>query len=125
VAGDSVADATGALAAKGLLAASGAQSYSNTVPEGNVISAAIPDGVVREGATITFTTSRGPEPVKIPDVVGKPWSEAKQILEDASLNLDYNIFADAAPGLFTVTKVTPGPGESVPRGSTVKINFSA
>ncbi|KFF60326.1 serine/threonine protein kinase [Cryobacterium sp. MLB-32] len=125
VAGKTVAEATRTLAAQGLVAASGQQTYSDSVPEGNVVSAAVPDAPVRTGATITLTISRGPEPVQIPDVVGKPWSEAKQILEDASLKLDYNIFADAAPGLFTVTKVTPGAGQSVPRGSSVKINFSA
>nr|WP_221244085.1 Stk1 family PASTA domain-containing Ser/Thr kinase [Cryobacterium roopkundense] len=125
VSGETVADATQTLEAAGLIAAPGEQTYSDTVPEGRVVSSTAPDGPVRSGATITLTISRGPEPVQIPDVVGKPWSEAKQILEDASLRLDYNIFADAAPGLFTVTKVTPGAGESVPRGSSVKINFSA
>jgi len=123
VAGDSVAAATAALEAEGLVAATGGRNYSETIPEGNVISAAAPEGVVRTGATITLTTSRGPEPVKVPDVVGKPWSEAKQILEDAGLVLKYNFYVDAAPGLFTVTKVSPGSGESVPRGSTVTINF--
>jgi len=125
VAGKSVADATAILTNKGLLVTSGEQSYSDTVAEGSVIRATPPDGPVRAKDTLTLTISRGPEPVQVPDVVGKPWSEAKKILEDASLKLDYNIFADAAPALFTVTKVTPDAGTSVPKGSSVKVNFSS
>ncbi|MCY7404441.1 MAG: Stk1 family PASTA domain-containing Ser/Thr kinase [Cryobacterium sp.] len=123
--GKSVAEATDILAGKNLLVVSGEQTYSDTVSEGNVITARVPDGTIRGGATLTLVISRGPEPVIVPDVIGKSWGDAKAILEAADLKLEYNIFADAAPGLFTVTKVTPGPGQSVPRGSTVKINFSA
>ncbi|TDW31478.1 Stk1 family PASTA domain-containing Ser/Thr kinase [Cryobacterium psychrophilum] len=125
VVGSSVAAATQALADKELLAISGEQTYSDSIAEGKVVSTTGPEAPVRAGATIILTVSRGPEPVQVPDVVGKPWSEAKQILSDAGLKLDYNIFADAAPGLFTVTKVTPGSGTSVPRNSNVKVNFSA
>jgi len=125
VVGSSVEAATETLADKALVAVSGEERYSDSIAEGKVVSAAVPEAPVREGATITLTVSRGPEPVQVPDVVGKPWSEAKQVLTGAGLELDYNPFADAAPGLFTVTKVTPGAGTSVPRGSRVKVNFSA
>lgn len=126
VAGKSVEDASAVLTEAGLVPLRGEETYSEDVPEGAVISAApVAEGPVRVSSEISLTISRGPEPVEVPDVIGKPWAEAKGILENAGLKLDYNLFADAAPGLFSVTKVNPGAGASVPRGSTVKINFSA
>jgi beta-lactam-binding protein with PASTA domain len=126
VSGKTVDEATTILGDKHLVVQSGESSYNDTVPEGDVIAAsAAKDGPVREGDTMVLSISRGPEPVQVPDVIGKAWSEAKKILEAANLKLDYNLFADAAPGLFTVTKVTPGVGTSVPKNSTVKIGFSA
>lgn len=125
VTGKSVDDATAILGEKNLKAESGDQQYSDTVPEGRVISAApTGDGPVREGTTFSLTVSKGPEPVEVPNVIGKSWADAKSILENAGLKLDYNAFADTFPALVTVTSVTPGAGESVPRGSTVKVTFS-
>ena len=43
----------------------------------------------------------------------------------AGFELDYNIFADAAPNLFTVSDLTPDGGTQAPKGSTVKVNFSS
>lgn len=125
VSGQSVEDATATLGDKNLKAEAGEEQYSDSVPKGLVISAApTTDGPVREGTTFSLTVSRGPEPVEVPDVIGKTWADAKSILENAGLKLDYNAFADTFPALVTVTTVTPGVGESVPRGSTVKVTFS-
>ncbi|WP_441789319.1 Stk1 family PASTA domain-containing Ser/Thr kinase [Leifsonia sp. YAF41] len=125
VSGQSVEDATATLGDKNLKAEAGEEQYSESVQKGLVISAApTTDGPVREGTTFSLTVSRGPEPVEVPDVIGKTWADAKSILENAGLKLDYNAFADTFPALVTVTTVTPGVGESVPRGSTVKVTFS-
>ncbi|WP_425562233.1 Stk1 family PASTA domain-containing Ser/Thr kinase [Leifsonia kafniensis] len=125
VAGKSVDDAQAILGEAQLTGESGEEQYSDTVPVGRVISAApVKEGPVRQGDTFSLTVSRGPEPVEVPDVVGKTWADAKSILENAGLRLDYNAFADTFPALVTVTTVTPGVGESVPRGSTVKVTFS-
>lgn len=101
--------------------------YSDTVPQGAVIRVASADGVspIRVGDTVDLITSKGPEPVLIPDVVGQTWADAKQQLLDAGFELDYNIFADAAPGLFTVSDLTPDGGTTAPKGSVVKVNFSS
>jgi beta-lactam-binding protein with PASTA domain/tRNA A-37 threonylcarbamoyl transferase component Bud32 len=125
VSGKSVDDAKAILADKGLTGESGDQEYSDSVAEGLVISAApTTDGPVRQGETFSLTVSRGPEPVEVPNVIGKTWADAKSILSNAGLKLDYNAFADTFPALVTVTTVTPGVGESVPRNSTVKVTFS-
>ncbi|MFT2816582.1 Stk1 family PASTA domain-containing Ser/Thr kinase [Leifsonia sp. A12D58] len=124
VTGMSLSSAKSTLEDAGLVGVEGENTYSDDVPEGNVIAVTpTSDGPIRKGSTLSLTISRGPEPVLIPDVVGKAWSEAKPILEDAGLKLDYNLFADAAPGLFSVTTVTPSSGTTVPKGSTVKVNF--
>ncbi len=125
VTGESVDDATAILGDKGLKAETGNEEYNEKMPAGQVISAApTTEGPVREGTTFSLTVSKGPAPVKVPDVIGKTWADAKSILENAGLKLDYNAFADTFPALVTVTTVTPGVGETVPRGTTVKVTFS-
>lgn len=128
LAGRSVEEATNALKAVGLeLGAIREEEHSDTIPQGAVIRAQLGDGSqpVRVGDTVDLITSMGVEFVTIPDVVGQTWADAKQQLVDAGFELDYNIFADAAPGLFTVSALTPNGGEQAPKGSTVKVNFSS
>ena len=128
VAGMSVEDATNKLNQVGLAAgAINAADFSDTVPEGAVVRIQPRDDktVVRDGDTVDLITSKGIEQVAVPDVVGMSWYEAKPILEAAGFDLDYNIFADSAPSLFTVSKIKPDAGTLVDKGSTVKINFSS
>ena len=119
--GETVDDATQILGDLGLLVRSGEQSYNDVVPEGNVIRAIVPEGVLRPGATLTLTISRGPEPVEIPNVVGLGWSEGKQMLTDLGFELEYNPGADAIAALLTVASTDPAAGTSAPRGSTITL----
>jgi serine/threonine protein kinase/beta-lactam-binding protein with PASTA domain len=123
VAGESVEGATAALQAVGLAAASGDEVYSDTVAEGHVIQGVATTDPVRPGDTISLTISRGPEPVAVPDVVGKKWIDAKPLLEAAGFSLDYNFAADLAPALVTVSAITPNGGTTAPKGSSIKISF--
>lgn len=125
VSGDSVSDAQQALTAVGLLYTAGPQSYSDTIDKGAVISV-LPqtDGPVKPGDTLLIETSKGPAPVPVPDVVGKPWDVAKQTLKDAGFDLKYSAIADVAPAAFVVSKVSPAAGTEVPKGSTLTINFA-
>ncbi|MEP6479714.1 MAG: PASTA domain-containing protein, partial [Rhodoglobus sp.] len=128
IAGMSVADATKAITdAKLEAGAVNEAEFSDTVPQGSALHVQ-PQGdatVVRVGDTVDIVTSKGVEQIPVPDVVGMSWADAKQPLLDAGFKLDYNIFADAAPNLFFVTKTTPGAGENAPKGSTIKVNFSS
>ncbi|MEQ1736100.1 MAG: PASTA domain-containing protein, partial [Rhodoglobus sp.] len=101
--------------------------YSDTVAQGHVIRAQAVEGatVVRTGDAVDVITSKGVELILVPDVIGLSWSEAKPLLEAAGFRLDYNLFADAAPGLFTVTNLDPDENTHQPKGSTVRINFSS
>jgi beta-lactam-binding protein with PASTA domain/tRNA A-37 threonylcarbamoyl transferase component Bud32 len=128
VAGRSVAEASTAIEAAGLkVGAIREEEFSDAVPQGAVIRAQLGDGSqpVRVGDTVDLITSKGVELITIPDVVGQTWADAKQQLVDAGFELDYNIFADAAPNLFTVSDLTPDGGTQAPKGSTVKVNFSS
>lgn len=124
VAGKSVEDATAALAKVGLLTSAGPQSYSDTVPEGKVISAQPQHEPVRPNDTLLLETSKGPEPVTVPDVVNKNWADAKKALTDAGFQLKYSAIADVAPSAFVVSKISPGAGTQQPKGSTITVNFA-
>ncbi|MGO4534071.1 Stk1 family PASTA domain-containing Ser/Thr kinase [Leifsonia sp. 2MCAF36] len=124
VAGKSVADASAALTKVGLLTSAGPQSYSDTVAQGDVIAAHPQHDPVRPGDTLLLETSKGPEPVSVPDVVGKNWADAKKALTDAGFTLKYSAIADVAPTAFVVSKITPGAGTQQPKGSSISINFA-
>lgn len=124
VAGKSVADASAILSKAKLLTSAGPESYSDTVAEGDVISAQPQHEPVRPGDTLLLETSKGPEPVTIPDVVGKSWADAKKALSDAGFKLKYSAIADVAPGSFVVSKVSPAGGTQAPKGSTITVNFA-
>ncbi|MDP3208684.1 MAG: PASTA domain-containing protein, partial [Rhodoglobus sp.] len=101
--------------------------YSDSVPQGLAIRAQAVEGatVVRTGDVVDLITSRGVELILVPDVIGLSWTDAKPQLEAAGFRLDYNLFADAAPGLFTVSNLDPDENTQQPKGSTIKINFSS
>ncbi|SMQ67418.1 serine/threonine protein kinase [Agreia sp. VKM Ac-1783] len=119
-----VDEATATLQAVGLSAAAGEQVYSDSIEEGKVIQAIAPADTVRPGDTMSLQISRGPEPVAVPDVVGKSWDKAKATLESLGFNLDYSFVADLRPEAFTVSAINPGVGTSVPRGTKVTVNFA-
>jgi len=119
-----VDEATATLQAVGLSAAAGEQVYSDSIEEGKVIQAIAPADTVRPGDTMSLQISRGPEPVTVPDVVGKPWIDAKSILVAAGFDLSYPAGADIVPALVTVTATNPAAGTSVPRGSKLTVSVS-
>jgi serine/threonine protein kinase/beta-lactam-binding protein with PASTA domain len=122
VAGESLDDAIDILAGQGLEGQSGEERYSETVPEGDVISAAPgADGPIRVGSPITLTVSRGPEPVVVPNVVGVGWSEAKETLDNLGFKMSYNPGADAIAALLSVESMDPAAGTSLPKGSTITL----
>jgi serine/threonine-protein kinase len=131
VAGKSIADAQAALSAVGLKTTAGSSSYSDTVPEGDVIDTAAQkgDGPVRPGDTILLNSSKGPAPVPVPNVVGQTWDKAKPALTAAGFQLSYPktvgiIPVDTFPAAFTVSAISPSAGTSAPKGSTITVSLS-
>ena len=122
VSGESVEDATSILEEKGLVAEAGDEVYSDSLPEGVVVSAnPVSDGPVRAGDTYSLTTSLGPKPVVVPDIIGLPWNEGKQVLTDLGFKLSYNLGADAIAPLLSVASTDPAAGTAAPKNSTITV----
>jgi serine/threonine-protein kinase len=127
--GMSFDDAKLALEAAGLDVASGPQEdYNDTIPVGQVIGL-VETGVIQPGDDVTVDVSKGPPPVQIPDIVNKTWAEARDMLAAAGLNYEFRNnrsrdIANTFPNSSTVTAVEPGVGETVLKGSTVKVGLA-
>jgi eukaryotic-like serine/threonine-protein kinase len=104
---------------------SGDGAFSDTVPEGSIISMDIPSGqVVKPGDTINLTVSRGPELIPVPDVLGRIVAEARKTLEEEGFVVvvrpqEQGVSPEEA--LSIVTLQEPGAGQQVPPGSTVTL----
>jgi len=68
--------------------------------------------------TIALTVSKGPERVKVPDVVGMRKDEATKKLEDAGFKVDA-----FGPGNFKVRHQSPSEGTKVKPGRKINITF--
>jgi serine/threonine-protein kinase len=116
--GSTEAAAIDALEALGLSAAI-VRSFSDTVPEGQVISVLPASGAtVERGTAINVEVSRGPELVPVPDVSGaSSTTEAISILRSAGLR-EGNV---SGPAAGTPQGTSPGAGELVAPGSRIDI----
>lgn len=125
VVGSTYDDAAAALAAVGLVAVRGEEVYDDALATGLVTSATgDDDGAVHRNDSIRLTISKGPQPVPVPNVVGRFWGEAKPMLEAAGFtNLDYNTAADSAPWFVQVKSTRPEGGSLQPKGTTIVIAF--
>lgn len=127
VTGQSFEDAVRILKDKRLVAVEGKQTFSDTVPKGKVIGieasidAAGNPVPIRPNDTVNLTISKGKEQVQVPDVTNQTWDKAKPILIGAGFAVKAGQLAETAPGMCVVTKTDPAPGETVDKGSTVKV----
>ena len=104
------------------LVASPTDAYSDTVPEGQVISQQTREGsTVYRGDSVSYTVSKGPEMVTVPDVVGLQRQEAHDKLEGAGFTVQEDLILG---GFFnTVRSSDPAGGSKVKKGSTVTISI--
>ena len=87
LAGKNYNDAAQALASVGLAAAKN-EEYSSTVAAGVVIRSDAAAGTeLQLGATVTLTVSKGPQPIKVTNVVGKTYEQAVQELTSLGLTV--------------------------------------
>jgi serine/threonine-protein kinase len=99
--------------------------WSDDVAKGKVIGfKQLPEGtVVTKGTELQLIVSDGIEQVKVPDVVGKSWYEAKKTLLEAGFTLDYDARADLLPSAVEVRRTDPEAGTTVDKGSRIHIEF--
>jgi len=82
-----------------------------------------PGTKVDKGGTVTIWVSTGPPKVTVPAVKGEPWAKAQADLVNAGLQpVKYIVPGKTAD---VVTATDPAAGESVPKGSKVRVNVSS
>jgi serine/threonine-protein kinase len=93
-------------------------AFSDTVPEGQVISTTPGAGssVGRDG-TVTLVVSAGPDMVTVPDLLGSNVAGATRSLAESGLKVA-NVFGFANGRVFFTS---PSPGSRVHRGSSVNL----
>jgi len=102
------------------------QQYSASAPKGSLVSLSPNSGTtVPVGSTVQITTSRGPEPISIPDVSGRDRAEATQLLKGAKLkpgSVTTRFSPDVDGG--DVIGTEPAAGTMAEPGSTVTLVVS-
>jgi hypothetical protein len=110
-----------------------ADAYSNTVPEGCVISQTPEGGTWVQGCfwgwrfTVYLTYSLGPEfsgMVEVPDVVGMSGDDAANAIPDALNVVFTEAYSDTVPEGHVISQ-TPSGGTWVDEGSTVTLTLSS
>ncbi len=123
VTGKSIDDARNALRDAGL-SWDTTNSYSDNVPQNNIISQSIPkDTKVAKGTKVTLEVSLGTKPkeqVQVPDISTYSLDEAERALDSAGLTYRYTGEADG-----TVVSQDPPAGSMVDPGTTVTFMLQA
>jgi serine/threonine-protein kinase len=111
------------LQGQGLQVDASQQEYSDTVPEGFVITQTPIDKVMHRGETVSLTVSRGPELVQVPgDLRGMGIDAARSALENLGFHVRIEK-TDYYVGLGYVVGSDPDPGTMAPHGSTVVLKI--
>ena len=98
--------------------------YDMRVPEGHVWAVQPAAGAtLQQGTQVTIVPSKGPPPVAVPSVEGKPVKKAKRALSEAGLRVEVDRRFDSRVPLDRVISQEPGSGR-IPKGSSVTIVVS-
>ena len=104
----------------GLVATVASSQFSESVPSGNVIAAEPATDPVRPGDTINLTVSKGPDLVKVPNVVGMTVKDAIATLEAAGFTVEHKINPNLV-GLAIVVSTNPSAGSDAKRGAKIEL----
>lgn len=103
------------------------EEYNENVEEGKIISqdpAYQENYTIKEHSEISVVVSKGTETVEVPDVVGKTREEAEKLLKDAGLVAEITEENDEKVEAGIVLSQDIEDGETVNKGSTVKLVVS-
>jgi serine/threonine-protein kinase len=78
-----------------------------------------------KGATVTITVSSGPGTAQIPDLTGKPRSEATETLDELGFEVEEDAQSSSTITENRVIETRPAAGQTVDRGTTVTIVLSS
>lgn len=119
-------EAQDALTATNLAFGTSTGEWSDTVPEGRVISSDPKAGTsLRPDTAVDLVVSKGPKPVDLKDWVGKPVAEAMAWLQDKGLTgkIDHEEYSDDIPDNGVIS-MDPPAGTTVHRGDEVSFVVS-
>jgi serine/threonine-protein kinase len=102
------------------------QQQSDAAQAGKVIDTTPKQGAsVKKGSTVTLAVGAGPGQIAVPNLVGKPLTEAQNILTQANLQMSTTTQnSDTIPANQVISQ-DPPPGGQVAKGSTVNLVVSA
>jgi serine/threonine-protein kinase len=100
------------------------EQYSDTAPPGAILGST-PSGTAPYGSTVVISTSKGHQPVAIPSVAGKTYSDAAAALQSAGFVATQSQAYSATVPAGSVISTTPDPSAGPQAfGSTVTVNVS-
>jgi len=101
------------------------RAYDDNVADGLVIDQSpAPGQRIEQGETVTITVSKGPTPVRIPELRGRPAGDARDTLETLGFKVKKTEQFSAEIARGEVIRTEPPAGEEAPRGSTVTMIVS-
>ena len=100
------------------------EQYSDTAPAGTILGST-PSGTAPYGSTVVIATSKGHQPVAIPDVGGDSYSDAAAALQGAGFIATQSQAYSSTVPAGSVISTTPDPSAGPQAfGSTVTVNVS-
>jgi eukaryotic-like serine/threonine-protein kinase len=124
VTGMELAAAKGELEATKLKLKQGSGQYSDTVPEGVVISSdPKADTALKPGATVTVVVSKGRAPITVPDLTGKNINDVRAELQQLGLTA-VEQYKDSDQPADQVIGQSPKAGAGVEKDAEIKLDVS-
>jgi serine/threonine-protein kinase len=124
LAGVEVASAKTELAQAHLQYKEGAGQYSDTVPEGSVISTNPAKGTeLKRGGTVTVVVSKGRAPIQVPNLVGMNVNDARNQLQSLGLTA-VERYKDSDQPADQVIAQTPKPGSGAATDAEITLDVS-
>jgi beta-lactam-binding protein with PASTA domain/tRNA A-37 threonylcarbamoyl transferase component Bud32 len=123
VTGSSLDEARSAVESRGLELVEDDGEYSESVPEGQVISQSAASDALPEGGEVHVVVSKGRVPISIPDQTGRSEEQATSALEDAGFTVTTKT-AHSSVAKGKVASQSPADG-SGHRGDTVSLVISS
>ncbi|MGH3244248.1 MAG: Stk1 family PASTA domain-containing Ser/Thr kinase [Spirillospora sp.] len=124
----SQSDASAELTKLGFKMGESKTDYSDEVKKGFVITSdPRPGAEAAKGATVTLTVSKGKKPpteIEVPDVAGKPYTAAKNILEEKGFEVNKRVESSDTVPRNSVVSTDPAGGTKAPKGSSVNVVVS-
>jgi beta-lactam-binding protein with PASTA domain len=122
--GQELSAAQGTLDGLSLKLKQGKGQYSDTIPEGSVISTDPKAGSqLKRGDTVTVVVSQGKAPIEVPDLAGKNINDARGQLQHLGLDVDEK-YVDSDQPADQIVSQSPKAGTGASQNDTVTLNVS-